>query len=163
MYVEHLIHDKNIITNSIILLLKIILIWYKSSQIKHFVCKKYKKLLKNLYRKTASFTPPYVLPYCMGIRQSGLFDLANSTTKNKAIFVHRGPTDAVSKENFQTSMEEADKSTILIKYWSPKAYLSINLFLPVSKFGFPGTVTSYLSTSRLSTIHNFIHSFYSWF
>lgn len=50
----------------------------------------------------------------------------------------------VSKDNFQASVEDADKSTILIKYWSPKAHLSVSFFPPASKLGFPRHSHSYL-------------------
>lgn len=61
-------------------------------------------------------------------------------------------------------MEDADKSAILIKYWSPKAHLSVTFLLPASKPGFPSTVTpAYLSTSRPPIVLNFIHSLYSYF
>lgn len=46
----------------------------------------------------------------------------------------------VSKDNFQALMEDAAKSTVPIKYRSPKAHLSVCFFLPVFKFGFPGTL-----------------------
>lgn len=54
----------------------------------------------------------------------------------------------VSKDNFQASIEDADKSTIHMKYWSPKAHLSVHFCPPASKLGFPGTVSSCFPTAR---------------
>lgn len=69
----------------------------------------------------------------------------------------------VSKDNSQASREDADKSTIHMNYWFPKAHLSVNFCPPASKLGFPGTVTSCFPTARPSTIPTFNRSFYSWF
>lgn len=61
-------------------------------------------------------------------------------------------------------MEGTDRSTILIKHWSPKAHLSVSCLLLASRLGFPGTAAlTYLSTSRPPTVLNFIHSLSPWF
>lgn len=50
----------------------------------------------------------------------------------------------VSKDNFQASIGDADKSTIHMKYWSPKAHLSVHFCPPASKLAFPGPLLVFL-------------------
>ena len=63
----------------------------------------------------------------------------------------------VSKYSFKASIEDVDKSTTLMKYWSPKAHISVSFFPPASKSGFPGTITPtylYVQASHSSQLHS---------